>query len=188
MERAGGWRPETVLPEIAFAGRSNVGKSSLINRLLGRRGVARTSRTPGRTRQINFFRINDAFVLADLPGYGYAKISKVKRAEWGPLIEDYLRQTASVRGVVQLMDIRHDPTPDDLALLDFLASLELPAVVVLTKADKLNTAAMTRRHTEMAEALELGLEQVIPFSARTGAGRDELAQRIEALVESAGPR
>lgn len=184
MESADGWRPENELPEIAFAGRSNVGKSSLINRLLGRRAVARVSRTPGRTRAINFFRVNDRFVLADLPGYGYARISKAQKASWGPLIESYLRGSTVVRGVVQLVDIRHEPTADDLAMLEFLAALELPTVVVMTKADKLSRAAAAARHGEMASALGIPEEQIIPFSAETGAGRDDLARAIDELVEA----
>lgn len=184
-ESVDGWRPENDLPEIAFAGRSNVGKSSLINRLLGRRAVARVSRTPGRTRAINFFRVNDLFVLADLPGYGYARISKERKAVWGPLIEGYLSGSPNLRGVVQLVDIRHEPTPDDLAMLELLARLRLPTVVVLTKADKLSRAAAMARHGEIATALGLAEEQIIPFSAETGTGRDELAGAIEELVEAA---
>jgi GTP-binding protein len=182
MASAGGWRPENTLPEIAFAGRSNVGKSSLLNRLLGRRAVARVSRTPGRTREINFFRINDQFVLADLPGYGYARISKERRAAWGPLIEGYLRGSPALRGVVQLMDIRREPSADDLAMLEFLGSLEVPGVVVLTKADKLSRAAASARHKEMGSELDLPEDQIIPFSAETGEGRDELARIVEQLV------
>lgn len=182
MATADGWRPETNLPQIAFAGRSNVGKSSLINRLLGRRSVARVSRTPGRTREINFFRINDEFVLADLPGYGYARISKERRAMWGPLIETYLGNTQALRGVVQLVDIRHEPTRDDRAMLEFLRSLGLPAVVVLTKADKLSRSGAAARHVELADELGLAEEQIIPFSAETGLGRDQLARAVEELV------
>jgi GTP-binding protein len=182
MASAGGWRPENTLPEIAFAGRSNVGKSSLINRLLGRRAVARVSRTPGRTREINFFRINDQFVLADLPGYGYARISKERRAAWGPLIEGYLHGSPALRGVVQLMDIRRDPSEDDLTMLGFLGSLDVPGVVVLTKADKLSRTAAAARHKEIASELDLPEDQIIPFSAETGQGRDELARTVEQLV------
>ena len=156
-----------------------------MNRLLGRRAVARVSRTPGRTRAINFFRVNDRFVLADLPGYGYARISKEKKAVWGPLIEGYLSGSPNLRGVVQLVDIRHEPTADDLAMLELLARLQLPTVVVLTKADKLSRAAAAARHGEIATALELAEEQIIPFSAETGTGRDELAEAIEELVAGA---
>jgi GTP-binding protein len=184
MAEVGGWRPQSNLPEIAFAGRSNVGKSSLINRLLGRRAVARVSRTPGRTREINFFLINDRFVLADLPGYGYARISKERKAAWGPLIESYLRETPMLRGVVQLMDIRREPSAGDIAMLRFLGSLDVPGVIVLTKADKLSRAAAAERRRELAEALDLPEEQLIPFSSETGEGRDELARVVEEIAES----
>jgi GTP-binding protein len=108
MASPAGWRPEPTLPEVAFAGRSNVGKSSLINKLLRRSKAARVSNTPGRTREINFFRINDKFILVDLPGYGYARVSKDRKAEWKPMIESYLRGTQTLRGIVQLLDVRHD--------------------------------------------------------------------------------
>ena len=121
MAQAGGWRPPSGLPEVAFAGRSNVGKSSLLNRLVRRRALARVSRTPGRTQEINFFRVNDAFILVDLPGYGYARVSKERREQWRPLIEGYLSSSPGLRGVVQLIDARHEPTADDRAMLDFLA-------------------------------------------------------------------
>src|SRR6476620_4052769 len=117
MASVGGWRPEPTLPEVAFAGRANVGKSSLLNRLVHRKKFARVSNTPGRTREINFFKINGTFVLADLPGYGYAKISKTRKAEWLPLIEGYLRASPALRGVVQLLDVRHAPSEEDLQML-----------------------------------------------------------------------
>ena len=126
MATVDGWRPETTLPEVAFAGRSNVGKSSLLNRLIRRKAFARVSRTPGRTREINFFEVNARFVLVDLPGYGYARISKERRAEWRPLIEGYLRRSTNLRGVVQLIDVRRDPTDDDLQMLDFLSEIGVP--------------------------------------------------------------
>ena len=110
MATVDGWRPQTELPEVAFAGRSNVGKSSLLNRLVRRKAFARVSNTPGRTRELNFFKVNREFVLVDLPGYGYARVSKTRRAEWRPLIEGYLRKSATLRGIVQLLDARHDPT------------------------------------------------------------------------------
>ncbi|MEA3247462.1 MAG: ribosome biogenesis GTP-binding protein YihA/YsxC, partial [Gemmatimonadota bacterium] len=137
MAAPGGWRPEPSLPEIAFAGRSNVGKSSLLNRLVRRRALARVSTTPGRTREINFFRVNDRFVIADLPGYGYARVAKTQRAAWRPLIEGYLGGSAGLRGVVLLVDARHDPSPDDAAMLAYLADLGAPTLVALTKMDKL---------------------------------------------------
>jgi len=182
MAAASGWRPESDLPEIAFAGRSNVGKSSLLNKLVGRRSLARVSRTPGRTREINFFRVNDLFVLADLPGYGYARISKERKAEWRPLLEMYLGKTPRLAGVVQLLDMRREPSEDDVAMLDFLAELEMPTIVVLTKSDKLSRAAASERADAIARSLELDPEQTIPFSSVTGEGRDELASAIATLV------
>jgi GTP-binding protein len=179
-----GWRPDSSLPEVAFAGRSNVGKSSLLNTLVRRKSFARVSRTPGRTREINFFRINNGFVLVDLPGYGYARISKEKKAEWRPMIESYLRRTTQLRGIVLLLDIRREPSEDDRAMLDFLAQTEVPTLVALTKLDKLSKAAGRARVTEIARALALEAEQVIPFSAQTGEGRVELLEAIMDLTQT----
>lgn len=184
MASAGGWRPEPTLPEIAFAGRSNVGKSSLINSLVRRKKLARVSNTPGRTREINFFSVNDEFVLADLPGYGYARISKEARAAWKPLIEGYLRSSPVLRGIVQILDIRHDPTAEDEQMLDFLADLGAPTIVVLTKTDKLTPREAHARVLEISQGLGLPEDQVIPFSARTGEGRDELAAAVVELAKA----
>src|SRR5262245_38441939 len=183
MATVEGWRPETLLPEIAFAGRSNVGKSSLLNRLVRRKAFARVSRTPGRTREINFFEVNRRFVLADLPGYGYARISKDRRAEWRPLIEGYLPTSSNLRGVVQLIDVRHEPSDDDLQMLDFLGEVGTPTIIAITKTDKLSRNAAATRIRELTESLGLDPDQVIPFSAHTGLGRDELASAIVALAE-----
>jgi GTP-binding protein len=182
MAAADGWRPETNLPEIAFAGRSNVGKSSLINRLLRRKKAARVSKTPGRTREINFFEVNGQFVLADLPGYGYARVSKERKAAWRPLIEGYLRGSRALRGVVQLLDARRVPSDDDLHMLDFLAQVGTPTIVVATKIDKLPRAERSARVEQLAREAGIELEQVIPFSAVDGDGRDELAEAIANLV------
>jgi len=183
MATVDGWRPETSLPEIAFAGRSNVGKSSLLNRLVRRKAFARVSRTPGRTREINFFEVNRRFVLVDLPGYGYARISKERRAEWRPLIEGYLRSSPNLRGVVQLIDVRRDPSDDDLQMLEFLSGLGAPTLVAITKVDKLAATAAATRIRELTESLGLDPDQVIPFSAHTGLGRDDLASAIVALAD-----
>lgn len=181
-----GWRPEPQLPEIAFAGRSNVGKSSLLNALVRRKAFARVSRTPGRTREINFFRVNDIFMLVDLPGYGYAKISKDRKAAWRPLIEGYMRTSPYLRGVVQLLDLRHDPTADDRVMLDFLAELGVPTLLALTKVDKLGRVARAKRITELCEAYGVDEDQVIPFSAHENIGRHELAEALQQLL-AAGP-
>jgi GTP-binding protein len=185
MAEKHGWRPDSPLPEVAFAGRSNVGKSSLLNALVRRKSFARVSRTPGRTREINFFRVNNNFVLVDLPGYGYARISKEKKAEWRPMIESYLRRTTQLRGIVLLLDIRREPSEDDRAMLDFLAEVEVPTIVALTKTDKLNKAAARESAVQIARSLALEPEQVIPFSAHTGEGRVELLEAITSLVEAA---
>jgi GTP-binding protein len=183
MAEKHGWRPESSLPEVAFAGRSNVGKSSLLNTLVRRKAFARVSRTPGRTREINFFRINNGFVLVDLPGYGYARVSKEKKAEWRPMIESYLRRTTQLRGIVLLLDIRREPSDDDRAMLDFLAEVEVPTIVALTKTDKLSKATARQRVAEIARALALESEQVIPFSSHTGEGRTDLLEAITDLIE-----
>ncbi len=184
MAETTGWRPDSSLPEIAFAGRSNVGKSSLLNSLIRRKSFARVSRTPGRTREINFFRINNQYVLVDLPGYGYARISKVKKAEWRPLIESYLRRTTQLRGIVLLLDIRREPSDDDRAMLDFLAEVEVPTIVALTKMDKLGKIAAQVQVAGISRTLALQPDQVIPFSAVTGEGRIELAEAMMQLVEA----
>lgn len=182
MASPGGWRPDALLPEVAFAGRSNVGKSSLLNRLVRRKKFARVSNTPGRTREINFFKVNDSFVFVDLPGYGYARVSKERRAEWKPLIEGYLSSSPQLRGIVQLLDARRDPTSDDRQMLDFLAELGVPTIVALTKVDKLTAREAAARVPTLAKHLGLESEQVIPFSAVTGEGRDELADAIQQLL------
>jgi GTP-binding protein len=185
MATVDGWRPTNELPEVAFAGRSNVGKSSLLNALVRRKAFARVSKTPGRTREINFFAVNGAFVLADLPGYGYARISKERQAEWKPLIEGYLRRSPALRGIVQLLDVRRDPSDDDRIMLDLLADVGVPTIVCVTKVDKLSRGAAATRVREIARGLGLDEEQVIPFSAVTGEGRDELAEALVALVGAA---
>ena len=182
MASAGGWRPESTLPEVAFAGRSNVGKSSLLNALLRRRAAARVSRTPGRTREINFFRVNSAFVLVDLPGYGYARVAKSRRAEWRPLIEGYLKSTANLRGLVLLLDARREPSDDDRAMLSVLADAGTPVLVAITKMDKFGVEAGRERVKAIASDLELDASQVVPVSAHTGLGRDELASAVMDLV------
>ena len=186
MSSEHGWRPEPQLPEIAFAGRSNVGKSSLLNALVRRKAFARVSRTPGRTREINFFRVNDQFMLVDLPGYGYAKISKDRKAAWRPLIAGYMQNSPYIRGVVQLLDLRHDPTADDRVMLDFLADLGVPTLIALTKVDKLGRVARAKRISELCAAYGVDEDQVIPFSAHENIGRHELAEALMQLL-GAGP-
>lgn len=187
MAAAGGWRPSTTLPEIAFAGRSNVGKSSLLNLLIRRKAFARVSHTPGRTREINFFEVNHEFILVDLPGYGYARLSKERRLEWRPLIEGYLKGATQLRGLVLLIDARRDPTDEDRQMLDFLAEIGIPTLVVLTKMDKVGRADVDQRVAAIVAALELDEDQVIQASARTGLGRNELAEALMSILAPAAP-
>ena len=172
------------LPQIAFSGRSNVGKSSLVNVLLlrTRKKLARVSGEPGKTQSLNFYRVNDHFFLVDLPGFGYAKVSAKVRASWKTLIEQYLEGERMLRGVVHLVDARHDPTVTDRQMVSYLAERKLPTLVVLTKMDKLKKA---QRKNSIATAIEhLGLdeEQLLPFSSKTGEGREELLSALESLV------
>lgn len=174
------------LPQVAFSGRSNVGKSSLINTLLRRTRskVARVSATPGKTQALNFYQVNDLFFLLDLPGFGYAKVPKKLRDQWKGLIEGYLRRPIDLRGVVHLVDSRRNPTDQDLQMLDFLAQLGTPTLVVLTKIDKLKRSERTKAFARAAERLAVDPEQLLPFSSKTGEGRDELLAALDELLDS----
>lgn len=167
-------------PEIAFLGRSNVGKSSLINSLLQRKGLARTSNTPGRTQSINYFLINDAFYFVDLPGYGYAKVSKSIRADWGVMAEEYLSQREQLVLCVQLIDSRHDPTKLDLQLNEWLNFNGKPHLAVATKADKLSTNQLSKQLKAIRLALKFS--DVLAYSAETGRGRDEVWKSIQNAI------
>ncbi len=173
------------LPQVAFAGRSNVGKSSLINVLLGRtrRKLAHVSGTPGKTQGLNFYRVNDRFFLVDLPGFGYARVPEGVRRSWKQLVEGYLARPDGPVAVVHLVDIRHAPSADDLRMLDYLSRVELPALVVLTKIDKLSVGKGRQQVEELTRTLKVDPEQVIPFSSKTGEGRDSLMEAIEGLLE-----
>jgi GTP-binding protein len=168
-------------PEIAFLGRSNVGKSSLINSLLQRKGLARTSNTPGRTQSINFFLINEIFYFADLPGYGYAKVSKTMRAGWGKMAEEYLTEREELVLSVQLIDARHEPTKLDRDLNDWLVHYTKNHIVAATKADKLSSNEL-RKSVNVIEKT-FPVSRVIPYSSHTGRGRDELLAELAAAVK-----
>ncbi len=169
------------LPQVAFLGRSNVGKSSLINSLLMRKGLARTSNTPGRTQSINFFLINEAFYFSDLPGYGYAKVSKTMRADWGKMAEEYLAESRELALCVQLVDARHEPTVLDKQLNEWLVHYEKPHIVAATKADKLSSNEL-RKALKVIQQTYSGTG-VIAYSSNTGSGRDALWSEINSAVE-----
>lgn len=182
--------PETVLPEIAFAGRSNVGKSSLINTLVNRKNLVKTSQTPGKTRLINFFRINDRFVFVDLPGYGYAKVPASERKQWGPMVERYLRTRPGLKGMMVLQDIRRTPGSEEHELVSFLHHLGLPFFYIFTKADKLSKNKQGSQVRSIRKELSLTDDEFICFSAKTRQGRDRTWQQIERLLgldTDAGP-
>lgn len=172
------------LPQVAFSGRSNVGKSSLINTLLrrSRSKLAHVSGTPGKTRALNFYRVNDDFFLVDLPGYGFARVPETVRREWAELTEWYLGASGLVRGVVHLVDARHSPTRHDLQMVEYLAETGLPALIVLTKVDKLKSREREASITRASGALSIDETQIVLFSSKTGEGRDELLEALEELV------
>lgn len=177
-----GQAPPRRLPQVAIAGRSNVGKSSLLNRLVNRKNLARTSKRPGRTQEINFFLIDDRFLLVDLPGYGFAKAPKDVRERWGRLIESYLRET-DLLGLVLLIDARRGITPDDRQMVEFLEAVGTPTLFALTKTDKLNRSGRRKAVQDLQRALGLDEEQLLETSAHTGAGVESLLESVYALVD-----
>jgi len=174
--------PAPDLPELAFAGRSNVGKSSLINTLVSRRKLVQTSSVPGKTRLINFFRVNEALMLVDLPGYGYARVSEAERRKWRPMIEQYLSGRESLKAVVVILDIRRTPNEEDAQLLNWLDRREIPSVLIVTKADKLSKTAQAKQRTLIAAALEVEPDELVLFSAKTRQGREELWRILLSLA------
>lgn len=175
--------PDTEFPEVAFAGKSNVGKSSLINALMNRKSYARTSSQPGKTQTINFYNINDAMYLVDLPGYGYANASPAVKAKWGKMIEKYLRQYANLKQVFLLVDIRHDPSENDKMMYNWIVDNGFRPVIIATKLDKLKRSQIAK-HVKAVRA-GLGLKEddiLIPFSSQTKQGLDELWNTIEGYI------
>ncbi len=174
--------PPVELPEIAFAGRSNVGKSSLINVLVNRKSLVRTSSTPGRTQLLNFFDINSQFSLVDLPGYGFAKVPLAVKNAWGPMLRTYLGKRESLKGVVFIFDIRRVPREEDIQLLDWLEEFAVPTIPVITKIDKLKRSQRDKQIEQIAEATGLPREAFSLFSAHTRDGKDEIWERIEDAI------
>ena len=178
--------PENLLPEFAFAGKSNVGKSSLINGLLNRRALARTSSQPGKTQTINFYNVNDDLYFVDLPGYGYAKVSVDVKAKWGKMIERYLKKSKMLKCIFLLIDIRHDPSANDKLMHDWIVSNGYKPVIIATKLDKLKRSQIQKHVKMVREGLGLAKEDIlIPFSAETKQGRDEIWALIESLQNPA---
>lgn len=175
--------PVDGLREIAMAGRSNVGKSSLINRFLGRRNLARTGNTPGKTQTLNFYRVNSAWYFVDLPGYGYAKVSYEVKATWGPMMEAYLKTRENLLAVIQIVDIRHAPSAEDVLMHEWLRTRGVPVLVVATKADKVSRGQWAKHLSTIAEGLGiLDWHVILPFSAESGIGNDELHMAIEHIL------
>ena len=176
--------PVNSLPEIAFAGKSNVGKSSLINALLNRKSLARTSQNPGKTQTINFYNINKEFFLVDLPGYGYAKVSAEIREKWGKMIEKYLETSKQLRRVFLLIDIRHEPSGNDVMMYDWVVSKGFEPIIICTKADKISRGAYQKNLKIIREKLKCRPGTVmIPFSATEKTGRDEILNLMEEILE-----
>ena len=175
--------PDNQLPEIAFAGKSNVGKSSLINALMNRKSLARTSSQPGKTQTINFYNINDVMYLVDLPGYGYAKVSESERAKWGRMIENYLHTSKQLQAVFLLIDIRHTPGANDKTMYDWIVYQGYQPIIIATKLDKLKRSQVQKALKEVRAGLGLKAgDVVIPFSAETKQGRDEIWGLMDELA------
>jgi GTP-binding protein len=176
--------PPDDLPEVAFAGRSNVGKSSLINKILNRKKLVRTSKTPGRTQLLNFFEINEVWRFVDLPGYGYAKVPVGVQERWRPMVESYLTTRVNLRGMVWLLDIRREVSKEDLLLWDWLQTKQVKVIIIITKADKLSKNKRNKQAAGIAKSLGRKARELIQFSATSGEGKDEIWQELLKILES----
>jgi GTP-binding protein len=175
--------PETALPEFALAGRSNVGKSSFINKMLNRKGLARISSKPGKTQTLNFFLINEILHFVDVPGYGYAKVSKSERAAWGKMIETYFTTREQLRAAVLIVDLRHPPTSDDVMMYDFLKHYDIPCIIIATKADKIPRGKWQKHLKVTRETLDLDKnDHIVLFSSETGEGKDQAWAILESYM------
>lgn len=176
--------PQTVYPEVAFAGKSNVGKSSLINALMNRKALARTSSQPGKTQTINYYNVNDALYFVDLPGYGYARANENVKAQWGKMIEDYLHKSKQLKLVFLLIDIRHAPSNNDCIMYDWICNKGYEPVIIATKLDKINRSQIPKQLKLIRTTLKAGKDTVvIPFSAATKQGREEIYELLDGLLE-----
>lgn len=171
--------PKDDLPEIALAGRSNVGKSSFINKMIGRKNLVHTSSKPGKTRTLNFYRINDRFYFVDVPGYGYAKVSKKEREKWGRMMEDYFETRKNLRAVVLIIDSRHLPTTDDLQMYEYATYLNIPLIIIATKVDKISKNKWNKNVHDIKKAFQAPEAPIIPFSAVTGMNKDKVWSELE---------
>ena len=179
--------PDNKLPEIAFAGKSNVGKSSLINSLMNRKALARTSAQPGKTQTINFYNINEAMYLVDLPGYGYTRANVEIKTEWGRMIEKYLHSSGQLRAVFLLVDIRHEPSENDRIMYEWIKEQGFAPVIIATKLDKINRSQIQKQIKLLRDTLKADKDaRVIPFSATTKQGREEIYEIIEEILQGAG--
>ncbi|NLO97788.1 MAG: YihA family ribosome biogenesis GTP-binding protein [Peptococcaceae bacterium] len=175
--------PEGNKPELAVSGRSNVGKSSLINKLTNRKNLAKVGKTPGKTQTINFFNIDDEWYLVDLPGYGYAKVSRRTKAQWGKMMDTYFRVRENLKGVIQLVDIRHKPTEDDRMMVNMLWQCQIPFLLVATKADKVARGQRPKYQKIIAETLGLkSWQEIIPFSSEDGTGMEDLEEAVNHII------
>jgi GTP-binding protein len=175
--------PETELPEFALAGRSNVGKSSFINKMLNRKGLARISSKPGKTQTLNFYLINEILHFVDVPGYGYAKVSKTERAAWGKMIETYFTRREQLRAAVQIVDLRHPPSKDDVMMYEFLKHHDIPCIIIATKADKIPKGKWQKHLKVVRETLDVDKnDRMILFSSETGLGKDEAWSALKSFM------
>ena len=180
--------PVDNLPEIAMVGRSNVGKSSLINKVVNRKNLAKSSSTPGKTRTINYYVLNSEWYMVDLPGYGFARVSKAEREKWGKMIEKYLSNRGQLRGVVQLLDIRHPPTENDIKMKQWLEHYEIPILLVATKTDKVSRNEKNKNIAVIKKTLNLSPDQLpIAFSAESGEGLAEVKEALEEILKNPEP-
>lgn len=179
--------PENSMPEVAFSGKSNVGKSSLINALMNRKSLARTSSQPGKTQTINFYNVNDSIYFVDLPGYGYARANENVKAQWGKMIENYLHRSRQLKAVFLLIDIRHKPSDNDCVMYDWILNHGFKPIIIATKLDKINRSQIQKQVKLLRETLKAEKDtRIVPFSATTKQGREEIYEIIEEILQGAG--